>query len=116
MFPRELVRKLWRPRVERQQQWNFLLRSESECEPAEERGVSASSRSLSSAELREALERYNEEDCRSTASLRKWLEEERQKLVDAGAAIARPELGDGALASSRKQSQLVGRVSVTRFG
>jgi len=68
------------------------------------------------AELREALERYNEEDCRSTASLRKWLEEERQKLVDAGAAIARPELGDGALASSRKQSQLVGRVSVTRFG
>ena len=46
-FPRELVRELWRPRVERQQQWDFPLRSESDCEPAEpaeERGVSASCR------------------------------------------------------------------------
>jgi predicted RecB family nuclease len=43
-----------------------------------------------------ALEGYNEDDCRSTASLRNWLEGERQKLVDAGAAIARPEIGDGA--------------------
>src|SRR5262249_9431943 len=48
------------------------------------------------AELHEALERYNEEDCRSTASLRNWLAGERQELGDGGAVIARPELGDGA--------------------
>jgi predicted RecB family nuclease len=44
---------------------------------------------------REALETYNGDDCRSTAKLRDWLEAERQKLVDAGAPIPRPPLGDG---------------------
>ena len=47
-------------------------------------------------QMREALEGYNGEDCKSTASLRGWLEAERRKLVEAGTAIARPALGSGA--------------------
>ncbi len=47
-------------------------------------------------QMREALEGYNGEDCKSTAALRVWLEVERRKLVEAGTAIARPALGDGA--------------------
>ena len=43
-----------------------------------------------------SLEGYNSEDCHSTATLREWLEGERQKLVDSGQTIPRPELGDGA--------------------
>ena len=43
-----------------------------------------------------SLEGYNSEDCHSTAALREWLEGERQKLVDSGQIIPRPELGDGA--------------------
>ncbi len=46
--------------------------------------------------FREAMEGYNGEDCFSTAALRDWLEVERRKLVDAGTAIARPTIGDGA--------------------
>jgi predicted RecB family nuclease len=46
--------------------------------------------------FREAMEGYNGEDCFSTAAMRDWLEAERKKLVDAGAAIPRPKLGDGA--------------------
>jgi predicted RecB family nuclease len=45
---------------------------------------------------RESLETYNGDDCRSTASLRDWLEAERQKLVANGTPIPRPPLGDGA--------------------
>ncbi|HET6175885.1 MAG TPA: TM0106 family RecB-like putative nuclease [Candidatus Sulfotelmatobacter sp.] len=47
-------------------------------------------------EFKLSLEGYNSEDCYSTASLRDWLECERQKLVDGGQTIPRPELGDGA--------------------
>ena len=46
--------------------------------------------------MRDALEGYNGEDCKSTAALRGWLEAERRKLVEAGTAIARPALGSGA--------------------
>ena len=46
--------------------------------------------------FREALEGYNGEDCFSTAALRDWLEIERRKLTDAGTAIARPKITDGA--------------------
>jgi len=55
--------------------------------------------------MREALEGYNGEDCRSTAELRDWLEGQRQKLVDGGAAIARPELRDGAPAEELDERQ-----------
>ena len=47
-------------------------------------------------EFKLPLEGYNAEDCYSTAALREWLEGERQKLVDAGQTIPRPDLGDGA--------------------
>ena len=47
-------------------------------------------------EFREALEGYNGEDCFSTAALRDWLEAERTRLAEGGAAIARPKVGDGA--------------------
>jgi predicted RecB family nuclease len=43
-----------------------------------------------------AMEGYNEDDCRSTASLRDWLEKKRKTLVDGGIAIPRPLTGDGA--------------------
>jgi predicted RecB family nuclease len=46
--------------------------------------------------FQQALEGYNGEDCFSTAALRDWLELERKKLVDGGAIIARPKVGDGA--------------------
>src|SRR3984893_17971387 len=43
-----------------------------------------------------AMEGYNEDDCRSTTSLRNWLEGERNKLERAGTTILRPPTGDGA--------------------
>ena len=46
--------------------------------------------------FRQVMEGYNEEDCLSTASLRAWLEGERQKLVASGTNIPRPAIGDGA--------------------
>jgi predicted RecB family nuclease len=46
--------------------------------------------------VRATMEGYNEDDCRSTVSLRDWLEEERRKLVAGGPAIPRPGIGDGA--------------------
>jgi predicted RecB family nuclease len=46
--------------------------------------------------FRDAMEGYNGEDCFSTAALRDWLEGKRRKLVDGGAIIPRPKLGDGA--------------------
>lgn len=42
------------------------------------------------------VEDYNREDCEATLSLRNWLEERRQELLDQGIEIARPELTDGA--------------------
>jgi len=47
-------------------------------------------------QVREVLEGYNGEDCLSTRSLRDWLEGERRRLVDDGATITRPAIGDGA--------------------
>jgi predicted RecB family nuclease len=47
-------------------------------------------------DVRKAMEGYNQDDCRSAASLRDWLEGERRKLVDGGTAIPRPAVGDGA--------------------
>ena len=40
-------------------------------------------------EIREVMEGYNCEDCVSTAKLRAWLEEERQKLVESGGSVPR---------------------------
>lgn len=50
-----------------------------------------------SEETRAIVGRYNEDDCRSTAALRDWLEERRAELVAGGANVPRPEGGeDGA--------------------
>jgi len=46
--------------------------------------------------FRMAMEGYNEDDCRSTVSLRIWLETQRKKLTDSGAEIPRPITADGA--------------------
>ncbi len=53
-------------------------------------------------EIREAVQGYNEDDCRSTEGLRDWLEELRGEAVAAGEAIARPQTkqGDAAAAVS----------------
>jgi uncharacterized protein len=47
-------------------------------------------------DVRTAMEGYNEDDCRSAASLRNWLEDERKQLEGAGTVIPRPAIGDGA--------------------
>jgi len=48
-------------------------------------------------ETRAIVGRYNEDDCRSTAALRDWLEERRAELVAGGVDVPRPEDGeDGA--------------------
>jgi uncharacterized protein len=39
---------------------------------------------------------YNEDDCRSAAVLRDWLERLRQQMVAGGTPVPRPEPGDGA--------------------
>jgi len=46
------------------------------------------------AESRELVQGYNRNDCRSTRSLRDWLEELRAGLVDGGEDLPRPPLGD----------------------
>jgi uncharacterized protein len=38
---------------------------------------------------------YNEDDCRSAAGLRDWLERQRTKLIADGTAVPRPQPGDG---------------------
>jgi predicted RecB family nuclease len=52
-----------------------------------------------------AMEGYNEDDCRSTASLRDWLESERRTLEQAGAAIPRPTIKDGAPSDNLSERQ-----------
>lgn len=42
------------------------------------------------ADMTNIVRQYNEDDCFSTKKLHKWLEEERQKLVDIGEEIERP--------------------------
>ncbi len=43
------------------------------------------------AETRAAVQAYNEDDCRSTAALRQWLESLRAELVAQGTEVPRPE-------------------------
>ena len=47
-------------------------------------------------EIKATVRAYNEDDCRSAASLRDWLEAQRAKLVAAGTVVPRPQPGDGA--------------------
>ncbi len=50
---------------------------------------------LAPKESKQIVEDYNKEDCLSTLSLRNWMEELRQKTIDAGFEIPRPEIKDG---------------------
>ena len=52
-----------------------------------------------------AMEGYNEDDCRSTASLRNWLETQRRTLEQAGTPIPRPAAKDGAPSEDLSQWQ-----------
>jgi uncharacterized protein len=47
-------------------------------------------------EIKATVRAYNEDDCRSTASLRDWLETQRAKLIAEGIDVPRPQPGDGA--------------------
>lgn len=48
-----------------------------------------------SEEVRATVRAYNEDDCRSAAALRDWLEAHRAKLVADGVDVPRPQPGDG---------------------
>ena len=47
-------------------------------------------------ETKATVRAYNEDDCRSAANLRDWLETHRTKLVADGIDVPRPQPGDGA--------------------
>ena len=47
-------------------------------------------------ETKATVQAYNEDDCRSTATLRDWLEKQRAKLIAAGADVPRRQPGDNA--------------------
>ena len=65
--------------------------------------------------VRATMEGYNEDDCRSTASLREWLEEERKKLETGGTPIPRPVIGDGAPSEELDERQKRVAVLVERL-
>lgn len=48
------------------------------------------------AQTQETVRAYNEDDCRSAAVLRDWLEALRAQLIEGGTPVPRPELVDGA--------------------
>ena len=50
---------------------------------------------LISADDRDAVAGYNRDDCISTWKLRDWLEVQREKLVDAGFDVSRPDAPEG---------------------
>jgi predicted RecB family nuclease len=58
---------------------------------------------------------YNEDDCRSTASLRDWLENERSKLEKRGTKIPRPEPRDSAPSEELNQRQKLVAALVSRL-
>jgi uncharacterized protein len=47
------------------------------------------------AETGKIVEVYNEDDCQATKALHEWLENERQRLVDSGKELTRPEIKPG---------------------
>jgi predicted RecB family nuclease len=61
---------------------------------------------------RRAVAAYNQDDCRSTAELRDWLEGLRAELVQQGTAMSRPVLKDGE--ASERVSEIEGRQEAAR--
>jgi predicted RecB family nuclease len=73
-----------------------------------ERAVELGKRNAVPEETRLAVEAYNRDDCVSTMRLRDWLEELRQRLVDEGRAVPRPDLqrGDPSEAVDEQQQRV----------
>ena len=67
------------------------LRSVSEPLLAVEIALDANAPAAITTEIRDAVQGYNEDDCRSTAALRDWLESLRAKWEAEGVPVARPE-------------------------
>ncbi len=65
--------------------------------------------------VRDTMAGYNEDDCRSTASLRDWLEDERRRLEAEGTPIPRPAIGDGAPSEELDERQKNVAVLVERL-
>jgi uncharacterized protein len=68
-------------------------------------------------ETKTTVRSYNEDDCRSTASLRDWFETQRAKLVADGIDVPRPQAGEGAPTEKItdwliKINALIGRLTV----
>ena len=55
--------------------------------------------------VRETLESYNEDDCRSALSMRNWLETERTNLEQGGGSVPRPPIADGAPSETLEEWQ-----------
>lgn len=55
--------------------------------------------------VRKVIEGYNADDCRSTLSLRNWLEQQRAVLTQAGHQVSRPTLSEGAAPESVSERQ-----------
>ncbi|HEY5748407.1 MAG TPA: TM0106 family RecB-like putative nuclease [Chryseolinea sp.] len=65
------------------------------CRRALERALELNEVPALSADIREVVERYNEDDCRATQALHLWLEARRSELIAAGVTIIRPEAKTG---------------------
>lgn len=61
-----------------------------------ERGIELRTPDIITAEIRDAVERYNRDDCMSALRLREWLEGVRAGIEAAGTPVSRPQLGEGA--------------------
>lgn len=75
----------------RQMDLRTLSQFKSEYEALLENGEQADA----TQQCKEAIEKYNEDDCISTQSLHVWLESERQSLIDTGFQIPRPPASPG---------------------
>lgn len=56
-------------------------------------------------DIQATIEGYNEDDCRSTAALRDWLESQRKILESEGHTLSRRALGDGAPSEKLDEQQ-----------
>lgn len=60
-------------------------------------------------EIRDAVQGYNEDDCKSTLALRNWLEELRTRSIGAGVDVRRPTIEQKERKADQKELQLRAR-------
>lgn len=65
--------------------------------------------------IRDAVQGYNEDDCRSTLALRNWLEELRTRSIATGADIPRPTLEEKERKADQKELQLRAQTARARL-